>query len=329
MKDFCIVGSGIAGSTIANLLSKKYSVEIFDKARGPGGRASNRRYKKDLSFDHGLQYISPKSREFTRFIRDLEKKKILKKWQGNHLDFTFEKKDETPKYIGVKANNAIPKYLIKNTKANFKSLVTNIKFNDSYWEITINNKEKINFKNLILTCPFPQLISLGSKYIPNQIVKSKIQMVPNITVMLSYKNKSKLSLSSIKFNNDKLAWAANENSKERFKSNEMLWTLQCTEKYSKKIIDLFKNNKNYYLKEVAEKFENLIGFKSKDLTFKNIHGWKYAYCSQNKNLSSYWNNKTYLGICADWMNGDKAEYAWNSANNLFKKIKKNPPRRRV
>ena len=37
MKDFCIIGSGIAGSTIANLLAKKYSVEIFDKARGPGG----------------------------------------------------------------------------------------------------------------------------------------------------------------------------------------------------------------------------------------------------------------------------------------------------
>jgi len=27
MNNFCIVGSGIAGSTIANLLSKKYSVE--------------------------------------------------------------------------------------------------------------------------------------------------------------------------------------------------------------------------------------------------------------------------------------------------------------
>ena len=51
MKDFCVVGSGIAGSTIASLLAKKYSVEIFDKARGPGGRSSNRRYKKDLSFD--------------------------------------------------------------------------------------------------------------------------------------------------------------------------------------------------------------------------------------------------------------------------------------
>ena len=78
MKDFCIVGSGVAGSTIANLLAKKYSIDILDKARGPGGRASNRRYKNKLSFDHGLQYISPKSNNFKKFIIKLNKKKILK-----------------------------------------------------------------------------------------------------------------------------------------------------------------------------------------------------------------------------------------------------------
>jgi len=331
MKDFCIVGSGIAGSTIANLLSKKYSVEIFDKARGPGGRASNRRYKKDLSFDHGLQYISPKSKGFTRFILDLEKKKILKKWQGNHLDFTFEKKDEAPKFIGVKGNNAIPKYLIKNIKANFQSIITNIKFNDSYWEITINNKEKMFFKNLILTCPYPQITSLSSKYLPKQIIKSKTRMIPNVTVMLAYKYKLKknINISSIKFNDDKLAWAANENSKERFKSSEILWTLQYTEKYSKKIIDLIKNNKNYYLKEISKEFENLIGFKVNDLKFKNIHGWRYAYNFKNNKLSPHWFNKKKLGICADWMTGPKAENAWLNASALFNEIKKNPPKRRV
>lgn len=58
MKDFCVVGSGIAGSTIAKLLYKKYSVEVFDKARGPGGRAANRRYKNKASFDHGLQFYT-------------------------------------------------------------------------------------------------------------------------------------------------------------------------------------------------------------------------------------------------------------------------------
>ena len=70
MLDFCIIGSGVSGSTIAYLLSKKYSVHILDKARGPGGRASNKRFKQNLSFDHGVQYISPKSKEFLKFIKE-------------------------------------------------------------------------------------------------------------------------------------------------------------------------------------------------------------------------------------------------------------------
>ena len=138
MKDFCVVGSGIAGSTVANLLSKKYSVEIFDKARGPGGRASNRRYIENLSFDHGLQYFSPKSNEFNKFILDLKKKKILKQWSGQHLDFTFQKKNSI-KYIGSKGNNDICKYLIKNIKVNYNSTVTNIRFNSNLSFSTIKN----------------------------------------------------------------------------------------------------------------------------------------------------------------------------------------------
>ena len=100
MIDFCVLGSGVAGSTIANLLSKKYSVHVFDKARGPGGRSSNKRFKKNFIFDHGVQYISPKSKSFMKYIQKLYKNKILKSWDDNHLDFTFEKKTFSTKYIG-------------------------------------------------------------------------------------------------------------------------------------------------------------------------------------------------------------------------------------
>jgi len=324
MKDFCIVGSGIAGTTIANLLSKDYTVEIFDKARGPGGRASNRRYKKDLSFDHGLQYISPKTKIFKKFLTDLERKKILKKWFGNHLDFTLVKKEKSHKYIGVKGNNAIPKYLIKKIRTNYLSLITNVSFNSDYWTVTINNKEKINFRNLILTCPFPQIKSFNIKYLNKQLNKSKPIMVPNITVLAVYKNYSIMPISSIKFQDKIIAWAVNENSKKRFKSKESLWTLQCTENYSKKVIDLFKDNKKKYVSEILKKFEKLTGFKLKNIIFKNIHGWKYAH---NKNLNSLkclWNKKNRLGVCADWLNGPHAEDAWLSAKTLYKQVKKNP-----
>ena len=41
-------------------------------------------------------------------------------------------------------------------------------------------------------------------------------------------NQKDLPISSIKFKDDILSWAANENSKKRFKSKTNLWTLQAS-----------------------------------------------------------------------------------------------------
>ena len=324
MKDFCIVGSGISGSTIANLLSKKYTVEIFDKARGPGGRASSRRYKNNLNFDHGLQYFSPKSREFKKFILNLKKKSVLKDWTGKHLDFTFERKEKSLKFIGRKGNSDINKYLIKNIKANYNSTVTNIKFKSNHWIITLDNKAKVFFKYLILTCPFPQFKALSSKYLNKKILNLKVTMSPNITVMVSYKKHKKLPISSVKFNDKIIAWAAHENSKNRFKTNQSLWTIQCTEAFSKSIINLFKKNRSKYQSIILKHFEKLLGYRSKNIVFKSIHGWRYAYNKSNNSLNSLWFHNQKLGVCADWLIGSKAEDAWLSANSLYKRIKKNP-----
>ena len=76
MLDFCIIGSGISGSTVANLLNKKYSVAVYDKARGYGGRSSFKKYKDKVGFDHGLQYISPKSTNLKPLPINLLRKKF-------------------------------------------------------------------------------------------------------------------------------------------------------------------------------------------------------------------------------------------------------------
>ena len=320
MIDFCVLGSGIAGSTIANLLSKKYSVHVFDKARGPGGRSSNKRFKSNLSFDHGVQYISPKSKLFTKYIQKLYKNKILKSWDKNHLDFTFEKKPFATKYIGRKANNDLVKYNLKNIKQSFASTIEKIYFKKYFWEITLKDKSKHQFKSLIITCPFPQLKKLARNYLDKKILKLKIQMQPNITVMIALKNQKNLPISSIKFNDDILAWASNENSKKRFTSNINLWTLQASLKWSKKTINKYKTDKSI-INQLITRFIKLTGFKKNKIIFKKIHGWKYSYNYEKTPYLSIWNKKINLGVCGDWFNGPKVENAWLSANDLSKKIK--------
>jgi predicted NAD/FAD-dependent oxidoreductase len=145
-------------------------------------------------------------------------------------------------------------------------------------------------------------------------------MQPNITVMIAIKNKKELPISSIKFNDDILAWAANENSKDRFKSKLNLWTLQATLKWSISKINKYKNDKTI-TNQLISRFIKLTGFEKSKIIYKKIHGWKYSYNYEKTPFLSSWNKKYQLGICGDWFSGPKVENAWLSANDLAKKIK--------
>ena len=323
MKDFCIIGSGISGATIANILSKKYSLDVYDKARGIGGRSSNKKFKETASFDHGLQYISPKSRIFKRFIKDLILKKILKRWSGKHvfLNKNFKENKKHIKIIGKNGNNAISKYLLKNINCNFNAEVIKISNKDKIWEITFSDNTKKLYKSLILTCPFPQLKKLAIKYIKHSFINKKIKMDANITVMFVTK-KIRSIASSYFFSDSILGWAAYENSKKRFKSSYDLWTLQSTYKWANRKINKNKINKSINAKILINRFFHLTKFKKNKIFYFQNHGWKYAFNSKPLNIKSYWNNSLRLGVCADWFVGSRLESGWISAKDLSIKIEK-------
>ena len=323
MSSYCVIGSGISGATIANLLSNKNSVHIYDKARGPGGRSSFKRLKKSKGFDHGAQYISPKTIQFKKFIETLCKKKILKKWGGKHIYLNKIKKEKKNhvKVIGRKGNNDISKYLIKNILCNFQHEVQKIEFTNNKWKLDFQNSKTKYYDKLILTCPFPQLRKLSKKFIKESFIKEKIKMDANITVMIEI-NKTNKNVSSYLFNDKILGWAANENSKKRFKSTNDLWTLQSTNLWANKKINKNRENKEKNSKILIDQFFKLSGIQKTKILSSLNHGWKYSSNSRPLKVKSYWNAKLNLGVCADWFVGPRVEAGWISANDLFSKINK-------
>ena len=321
MSSFCIIGSGISGATIANLLSKNNSVDLFDKARGPGGRSSYKRLDKIRGFDHGTQYISPKSIHFKKFIKELIKKKILKNWSGKHL-FLNSKKNEKKnhvKIIGRKGNNDISKYLLRNISCYFENELKKINYKKKKWILTFSDGKKRIYDKLILTCPFAQLSKLSNKFIKNSFIKNKVKMDANITVMIVIK-KTKTNISSYLFDDKILGWAAKENSKKRFKNSQDLWTLQSTYAWANKKINKNRENKELNSKILINQFFKLTGIKKTRVLISLNHGWKYSSNSKPLNLKSYWNSSLNLGVCADWFVGPRLEAGWISANDLYKKI---------
>ena len=323
MNSFCVIGSGISGATIANLLSGKNSVDLFDKARGPGGRSSFKRLDELRGFDHGAQYISPKNLYFKKFVKDLIKKKILKNWGGNHLFLNRKKKEikNHIKIIGRKGNNDISKYLLKNINCYFGNKLIKINHKNKKWILTFSDGKKRIYDKIILTCPFPQLLKLSKKFIKNPFIKKKLKMDANITVLMVIR-KTKKNISSYLFDDKILGWAAKENTKNRFKSNYDLWTLQSTYNWANKRINKNKQNKKLNSKILIDKFFKLTGIKETKILYSLNHGWKYSSNSKPLNIKSYWNSSLNLGVCADWFVGPRLESGWISANDLYKKITK-------
>ena len=321
MSDYCVIGSGISGATIANLLNKKFQVNLYDKGRGPGGRASFKRIKGQIGFDHGTQYFSPKTIEFKKFANRLIKIKILKKWSGNHIFLNSKKKENKKhiKIIGKKGNNDICKFLLKKVKCFYQSEVKKIYYKNKLWFLLFTDGKIRTYKGVILTCPFPQLKKLSEKFINNTFIKRKLKMDANITVMIAIK-KNKKSPSSFLFDDPVLFWAGNENTKKRFKSKYDLWTLQSTFKWANKNIDKNKKNLKKNSKILIDKFFKLTKIKKTKVIYSINHGWKYSSNSKPLKIRSYWDPQKKIGVCADWFIGPRLESGWISAHDLFKKI---------
>jgi predicted NAD/FAD-dependent oxidoreductase len=321
MSDYCVIGSGISGATIANLLNRKFQVNLYDKGRGPGGRASFKRIKGQIGFDHGTQYFSPKTIEFKKFANRLIKIKILKKWSGNHIFLNSKKKENKKhiKIIGKKGNNDICKFLLKKVKCFYQSEVKKIYYKNKLWFLLFTDGKIRTYKGVILTCPFPQLKKLSEKFINNTFIKRKLKMDANITVMIAIK-KNKKSPSSFLFDDPVLGWAGNENTKKRFKSKYDLWTLQSTFKWANKNIDKNKKNLKKNSKILIDKFFKLTKIKKTKVIYSINHGWKYSSNSKPLKIRSYWDPQKKIGVCADWFIGPRLESGWISAHDLFKKI---------
>ena len=59
-----------------------------------------------------------------------------------------------------------------------------------------------------------------------------------------------------------------------------------------------------------------------------MHRCRYAYNITSTDLNCTWFIKNKLGVCAAWFRDSKVENSLLSANSLYKKIKKNPPKYR-
>ncbi len=165
--DYLILGSGLSGLTISNILSKNgLKTIVVDKGRIAGGRMSHGVINRsevggnDFKYDHGAQFFTARSNEFKKEVEFWLENKWIKKWCNG-----FSKNDGYPRYIGIDGMHSLPLKISENLNVFQNTTIKTLKLFKHDW--FLEGSDNINFssKYLIMTPPLPQTIKLLSKHI--------------------------------------------------------------------------------------------------------------------------------------------------------------------
>lgn len=311
-----IIGAGISGLSCAvSLQSDGYTVSLFDKSRGPGGRMSTR-ITDASQCDHGAQYFTAPSTDFRAEVLRWQKAGVADVWTpklqvvGNkttdHLQTAVER------FVGTPNMTAPAHFLAKNTSLITKTTVQTIEQKQNRWHLHSAEYGWLHdhFAAVILALPAPQVVPLLQIAAPeiSRLAKSVV-MRGCWSLMLHFSTPTGLPFDAAFVNDGPLSWLARDSSKPQRKGKEM-WILHASEAWSEANIE---QEKTWVANELLKAFYQLGGTTPAEWV---AHRWRYAKADPSLNLGSHWSVEKQIGLCGDWLNGGKVEGAWLSGKAL-------------
>ncbi|MGB2925896.1 MAG: FAD-dependent oxidoreductase [Limnothrix sp.] len=190
MIDVAIIGAGLAGLHCAALLGKRgFTVEIFDKSRGIGGRLATRQVN-DLRLDHGLPSWEILGEHTEQLTQRLLAAKLLQPWlvtESNVVDVQLWKSlPMKTHYAARDGMTAIAKFIAQDLTVNRGHHLTAIQANAKSWQLTFHNEQTIAAKAIVLAMPYPQIQPLITAFNPQAKQLQSISYEPSLSLMLGY-----------------------------------------------------------------------------------------------------------------------------------------------
>ncbi|MED6211714.1 hypothetical protein PIB30_076332 [Stylosanthes scabra] len=309
-----VVGGGISGAVCASTLARNgVSVTLFESARGPGGRMSNRREKtedgKELSFDHGAPFFSVSKPEVLSVVQEWESKGLVAEWKEKFGSFDFhtrkfnnieQQEGLSKRYVGVPGMNSICKALCNESGVESKFGVGIGKAewldDEKLWSLTAVDGQNLgHFKGLVASdknIVSPRITEVTGRSPPLDFnlvpeLSAKLQNLPVqpcFAVMLAFAEPlSSIPFKGISFENSKvLSWAYCDSSKPNRTTTSERWVLHSTAEYAEGIISQtgMKKPSDATLNKVAEQLLqefHSTGVHIPEPFFKRAHRWGSAF----------------------------------------------------
>ncbi|GMH24219.1 hypothetical protein Nepgr_026062 [Nepenthes gracilis] len=333
-----VVGSGISGAVCASSLARNgISVSLFESARGPGGRMSQRRESledgKELFFDHGAPYFTVTDPNVLSIVEEWESRGLVDEWKETFGTFDciskefveIEKEESSKKYVGIPGMNSLCRALCHEpgVESKFGIGVGKVQWSadmNSWSLIGFNGQFLGNFDGLVASdknIVSPRFADVMGQPTPLDMnllpqLAGRLQEIPVrscFALMLALVGPLlSIPVKGFSFTNSEvLSSAFCDSSKPERSDKSECWVLHSTEKYANKVISQFglKKPSNATLTKVAE--ELLQEFQRTGLCtsqpyFMKAHRWGSAFpaASIAREEKCLWDRKKRVAICGDF-----------------------------
>jgi photolyase PhrII len=327
-----MVGAGLGGLMAARILSDHgWDVTVFDKSRGPGGRASTRRLEQMLQFDHGAQYFTCKDPRVAKYVCSWIEMGLVGVWTGRIVEWRggamAAEKSNAHRMVWIPGMNAMGKHLAKDLPVQYQRRVDRIEGEPGAYRVAgsigssmIEDErfESDTFDSVLINCPAHQTLQL----MPSQMDSAKkLQHAshrPCWTVMVAFGTKWELPFDGAFVKDSPIAWIARDSSKPSRPSELDCWVLQTSSDWAAQNLQL---DRDTVCDVLVQELNRLFPTAPPEPLFRQSHRWLYAAVERGiTNEPCYWDPQHRIGACGDWFQTPNIEGALLSGMALAGRV---------
>jgi predicted NAD/FAD-dependent oxidoreductase len=311
-----VVGAGMAGLACAGRLATAgWSVRLFEKSAGVGGRMASRRVAladgREISFDHGAQYATARDRDFTALCAALEQEGDAGRFPWPVFSQTKLGADSdgaAALYVGVPGMNAIPQALARSHLVTLHRTVSSLSRSSSGWRLGFAEAaSEGGFAAIVLAVPAEQAAHLlaGVSAVLAQEAQAA-RTAPCWAGLFAFEGGGEPAFGAIRVDDGgPLCWLART-------ADGQGWVAHASHAWSRLNLELSPDAAAAALEVAVRAALPDVGA----TLVAQAHRWRFAEVEAAAGSSHVWDASLGLGVCGDWRLGPRIELAWRSGNAL-------------
>lgn len=284
---------------------------VFEKARGPSGRASTRRYG-EVGFDHGAQYFTARDPVFKRALAAWLESGLVQPWHARMARFDNGALQSSPdrhaRYVAVPGMNALGKFLARDLTLHCRTRVAPPTLRDGQWQLHDEDDAALgSFDALIIAAPAPQAAELLRPQAASFAdVAAAVQYDPMWALMAEIADDT-LALDGVFVKDAPFSWIARNHAKPGRAGAG--WVAHAAPEWTRAHLEIPAAQAATLL---GESMAQLLGVAAERVVVRGAHRWLYSLVPQPLDVGALYEPTLHLAVCGDWCQGARIEGAYLS-----------------